>query len=44
MMSSLFSTAPLAILQADHAGKITSEESASLQATGNDAESNFLRR
>ena len=44
MASSLPPTAPLAILQADHAGKITSEESASLHAMENDAEPNLLPR
>ena len=42
MTSSLPTTAPLAILQADHMGKITSEERVSLYVMEDDTESNLL--
>ena len=42
MTSSLPLTAPLRILQVDHAGNVTSEERARLHAMENDAESNLL--
>ena len=42
MTSSLPPTAPLAILQAAHMGKIKKRESASLHSMENDAESNLL--
>ena len=43
MSSSLPASGPLAILQADHTGKITSEDCQdSLHARENDAESNLL--
>ena len=42
MTSSLSAITPLTILQADHAGKITPEESASLHSMENDVEPNLL--